>query len=447
MGTTGRLAHARAVRAHTAAVRVGAGWEPPQPSDVREVLLLLSASRGGSSLLYELLARHPQVVSLHGEHVPHYKLHGFDLDASEDGSDRFQRFRPADAAALGATISAGLRAAVPCGDTGHDLLFACDVADRLAVQWPEAGTEPARLLAAVLDAVEFHRKELPDGRWQLPGFLAALSRALAVACPGHPFRAHYTDSGEPRPEAEPALGPPAPRYTLEEPPFTMPGPRALPGPELLRRRVLLLKASVDAYRLPLVTALFPRARVRILHLTRNPAASVNGLMDGWLDRGFFSYNTRELADPVTLAIEGYSDRGPWGGSWWNFDAPPGWRALARAPLAEVAAFQWAGAHGAIIESLAGYPPSETLRVGFEDIAGAAARRQRTLRRILEFAGLDQSSGTAADQPLPLVMSTRTPRPGRWRERADAVLPALSDRHLMDVAGELGYSMVDREQWQ
>ena len=61
------------------------GPETPSAQDIGHVLLVLSASRGGSSLLYEVLSASPDVLCLAGEHVPFYKLHGFDPEISPDG--------------------------------------------------------------------------------------------------------------------------------------------------------------------------------------------------------------------------------------------------------------------------------------------------------------------------------------------------------------------------
>ena len=41
----------------------------------------------------------------------------------------------------------------------------------------------------------------------------------------------------------------------------------------------MIKTPSNAYRLPFIQALFPSARIRILHLVRNPAASINGLIE------------------------------------------------------------------------------------------------------------------------------------------------------------------------
>ena len=43
-------------------------------NDVKRVVIINSSSRSGSSLLYAILRKHPQIYSLSGEAAPFYKL-------------------------------------------------------------------------------------------------------------------------------------------------------------------------------------------------------------------------------------------------------------------------------------------------------------------------------------------------------------------------------------
>lgn len=88
----------------------------------------------------------------------------------------------------------------------------------------------------------------------------------------------------------------------------------------------MIKTPGNAYRLGFLRAAFPNARLRVLHLTRNPAASVNGLVDGWLHHGFHAYR---LDEP--LRITGYADVRPADRHWWKFDLPPSWPEYTAAP--------------------------------------------------------------------------------------------------------------------
>ncbi|MEK8172207.1 hypothetical protein NKH77_31830 [Streptomyces sp. M19] len=65
-----------------------------------------------------MLARHPEVVSVGGEHVPLYKAHGFGLGADEGASDEVREFAPAARAALAAAVAAAARAPYGRGAAG-----------------------------------------------------------------------------------------------------------------------------------------------------------------------------------------------------------------------------------------------------------------------------------------------------------------------------------------
>src|SRR3712207_4004800 len=131
----------------------------------------------------------------------------------------------------------------------------------------------------------------------------------------------------------------------------------------------------NTYRLPLLARAFPNARMRVIHLTRNPAAAANGLRDGWLHSGFFSCRT-----DTPLSIAGYTDRFPqWGAHWWNYDVPPGWRRWTERSLEEVCGFQWRAAHAATIAG-AQTRGADVFRLAFEDVVGPEPRRSDALRR-------------------------------------------------------------------
>ncbi len=235
-------------------------------------------------------------------------------------------------------------------------------------------------------------------------------------------------------------GPPGPAI-LEEPPFVCIVPWEPATPNDLERFPLVLKTPSNAYRLPFFERLFPNARVRVLHLTRNPAASINGLFDGWrYPRGFFSHH---LGTP--LDIRDYTRvAGPWSGRWWKFDLPPGWRGEVGRPLAHVAAFQWLAAHAAILAFSEGR--DHVLKVALEDMLGPNARA--TLDGLFRWMGIE------ADEPIarrtvgqmPHVMVTDQPRARRWFERQAIIEPVLSRPDVMETATRLGYKS-DPSTWE
>jgi hypothetical protein len=192
---------------------------------------------------------------------------------------------------------------------------------------------------------------------------------------------------------------------------------------------------VDAYRLEQLRELFPAAHMTVVHLVRNPAAAVNGLIDGWLDRGFF---THRLGDLSPLNIDGYSHL-PWGRQWWNFDLPPGWSGVAERPLPEVCAYQWCAAHQAILADAR--VADAYIRVCAEDLTYGKTRRLNAVGQVIRQLGL--TAPPVPMRPERFVMMTVRPRPGRWRTRGSQLRPVLETPAVRSMAERLGYQTSSR----
>ncbi|WP_406458516.1 sulfotransferase [Streptomyces sp. NBC_00876] len=403
-------------------------------SQVTAVVAIVASSRGGSSLLHRILSDQPGTLSLGGEHTALYKLNR--LDRGRDGSDALE----SDVEFNWSEISADFMSLLGSGpprppvDAAARRQYTDVLTRRLALQWPleEIGHESVR------DAVAHAVRTCP--RPDDPGTLfAAVLRHLRTC---HPRIDPSFYDLPPALRGEPAttvLRPPHDGYCIEEPPFVVPHARTAVDRDALRHHPVVIKSSVDAYRLPLLRRLMPNARIRVVHLTRNPAASVNGLYDGWRDRGFFSY---DVSDRHTLSIAGYSELGPDARRWWNFDIPPGWEKLVDQPLEWVGANQWAGAHRAALDALGPDTADAVLRVPFEQILDPATR-ERTLRSVFDFAEIRQPPQPVC---LPVVMATARPGPSRWRRRAGLVLPAVGQPEIREVADELGYRKGEEDRW-
>jgi hypothetical protein len=229
---------------------------------------------------------------------------------------------------------------------------------------------------------------------------------------------------------------------LEEPPFLVIGPWKPPTVEQLTACPLILKTPSNSYRLPFLRRLLPRARFRILHLTRNAAASINGLRDGWCHHGFYSHRL-----PAQLNIAGYSDAFPrWGRYWWKFDLPPDWQEWTERPLVDVCAFQWLSAHRAILEETQSEAESDTFRFPFEALIGDAGRRNASLTRLASWWGIPADSLTSvAATGLQPIMATSTPRKFRWMDKSRELAPALKNPCVRMMMRELGYD-TDVAQW-
>jgi hypothetical protein len=432
-----RLEAAREKRSRLHA-RVNAGrLGGARPADVKNVLVVASASRSGSSFLYYLLSGHPDVVSLNGEGNVFERLHGVGIAASEKDSDHVPAGSvPDDTLARvaedmlrdsGALWRSEAREPFPREN------FLADSAQRLLLQYAEADLDPAQVYdacAAAFDGAAVPRFSAID-YWR--GLLAAL------AAKSLPVRAEHYDLRGGDAGAGGAAPPPFETHSLEDPPFIVPQPRTFPPREALGGKTLLLKSSSDAYRMWLVKRMFPSARFRFVVLTRNPAAAVSSLMDGWLSGGFYSQNL----GAARLDIGCYSrDDRPWTRRWWKFDLPPGWAERRARPLQDVCALQWRSANEHIRAAVA--PGAERLDVRYETFLDAAAADQE-LARILEFAGLARSH--AGDRrALPPIMAVTPPAPGKWRKRRDVLAPLVAEDGVAALASAMGYDVGRWQDW-
>ncbi len=370
------------------------------------VVLIVSSSRGGSSIVAEALRHHEGLAHLPGEVNPLFRPIGLAWPDSGTGSDALDERHAPEAARAAVWAAAGGFAAVDAAS----LARLCHA--RLEMQWPALDIP----LDAVSRAIEGLEGASPEAL--TAALVARLHASFPALDPG------WYDLGVP-PRA-----PPNPTTVVEEPPFILfSGWAPRPGAPLI------LKSPSNAYRLPFLRRAFPD--LRIVHLTRNPAAAVNGLIDGWLHPGFHAHAVGGLE------IGGYSDRVAGGERWWKFDLPPGWREWTGAPLAEVAAFQWRSAHAHALGWRAQNPDVPTLHVRFEDFVRDA---EATVDRVCSWIGVDATPALRdhVRRGLSPRMATARPRQRRWHARHADLAPVLARRDVQEVAAALGYS--DVEEW-
>lgn len=170
---------------------------------------------------------------------------------------------------------------------------------------------------------------------------------------------------------------------------------------------LLEKTPRNALNVPFLLQVFPDAR--FIYLYRDARATIASLVEAWqlgLKTGRF----------VT-----FRDLPGWDRAAWCFLLPLGWRDLVGKTLFDIAAFQWAACSDKLLDDL------ETLEVGrctavtYEELVGAPSR---ALRRLAEFAQVDDRGAYTGNRPLPLSRTTLSP-PGpdkwrRWERDIDAV---------------------------
>ncbi|HEX2191565.1 MAG TPA: hypothetical protein VHH09_00065 [Acidimicrobiales bacterium] len=380
---------------------------------VREVVAVVSSSRGGSTLMGAILRRCDDLIHLRAEVNPLFVVAG--LAGGETG---------VLAEELAAEI--GNPASTIGAEEVDDLALA--VAWRLTAQWP----------ALDIDVEEAQRwvHEVAAGLGDPPDVAELHLRVLELARSRFPrINPHYydlpTEVVRARfPDAPPPSGPPG-EQLVEMPPFVLVPPWRRPDRAALVSRPLVLCTPRNAFRLHFLRTLFPAARLRVIHLIRNPAASINGLIDGWLHHGFFN-----VAIDHPLRITGYTDVFPdWGDRWWCYDFPPSWRDLTDAPLSEVCAEQWRSHHQAVLDFLA-ETEVDARRIAFEDVVGPG--RLRVFADLAEWLGTGTSLPEAAARELPPLMATAPPRPKRWQARADVLAPALDSTGVAEMSARLGY---------
>lgn len=408
---------------------------------VRRLVVVVSSSRGGSSMVTELLRSTPALLHLSAEFNPFLRIAELDFPASGTGSDALDaghadRLDPVNRQILDRELA--LDAGVPAETIDDDETFARDAAWRFFIQWPEHQMDVEEWTGIALRVLRDLRArhgwapgELRDaGRFQLDVLAALPARAV-------PVNPRYYDLPEDLVRDAPAPAGPPGRTLIEEPPFVLPRPWRRATAADLASRALVIKAPSNAYRMDFLRALFPYARIQVLHLTRNPAAAINGLYDGWLYPGFHAHRM-----PEGLGIDGYAPHSPEERHWWKFDLPPDWHGMSGRSLIDVCAFQWRSCHQAILaDRTAGSP--DYLRVRFEDVIRDPESRARVFARVADWLDipLDAEFARTVHSGIGPVVATAPPSPRRWRRRIRLIRSSL-DRGVLTVAGELGYESED-----
>lgn len=425
-------------------------------SDVRRILIINSSSRSGSSLLYALLRKLDGVYAISGEAAPFYKLNTALAICNLFQSDKIPSTlldAAVDVEGLSRDFFTDLhhaRAGILTGEIDPDEL-ADDLLLRLPLQWTDVDFDPATLRRRIITALERYAGQ--NAVFKADEFYLVLLEEIRKTYPEvNPFYYDINPGKVARhfPLVEVPSGPPNSRFNIEEPPFILLSPGHKATPADLEVNTLLLKSTVDCYRMNLVEKLFPDADIRIIHLTRNPAASTNGICDGWLHWGFFSHNLKPYFDGCSdlkgLRIRGYSDLRPFGRYWWNFDLPEGWQEVIEKDLVEVSAFQWYSANREIVRYLS-RGNGKHLAVRYENIIRDPGSRNREFESILAFMdmSLDRIPQLELDD-LPVVQATHLPQPYRWKKRTDILARLLGDPGIVEMADRLGYKKDNIEEW-
>jgi hypothetical protein len=394
---------------------------------VRTAVVVLGSPRGGTSVFKQVLASAPGALALPGEHRLFFTLLGLNYP-DHGGSDECAEYGPLDEGPrdfLFRNLLFECRGEEVIDPTPREWeRYAWDWALRLRLQWPDLDGVPLEKFVAIArDAM------LSGSRGPEP----ALDVLRALRARGLPINPYYYDLTERMvsdffPDVPPPFGAPG-RTIVEISPFLALRPCRRPR-LAAARNVLVLKASSDAYRIPLLHDLFTGWDLRELHLTRNPLAAVNGLIDGWEHRSFWQH---DLSAHGTAA-------GP--RVWWNFDLCDGWQELAAGPLEELAARQWAVPHQRILRHA-----KSSVRFHFEDFQAGGDARLALMARAAGAAGLSPDGlSQAAVEQARLVNSTAAPGAARWRRQRSHLRTLLGLPEVAETCESLGYDIGDWHQW-
>lgn len=135
-----------------------------------------------------------------------------------------------------------------------------------------------------------------------------------------------------------------------------------------------------------------------------------------------------------LDLEGYD------GSLWSYDLPPDW--FNEGKLIDICLAQWTQAHRHILTDRDAF--EDVLRIRFENVI---TETDSTIEKIVEFAGLGESVLLSENVENPnKVMTTKEPKPARWRNRENLIRSALerADETYNGVVEELEYT--EESEW-
>lgn len=397
---------------------------------VRDLVLLSSSPRSGSSMLAGALRAAPGSLHLQGEVTPFLTEAGLMHPESGSGSDVLTAEHADGPAAEALAVLLAADTGEPGQGPAEMAAFTESVTHRLLLQWPVlAGAADTVRAAARAVSAEVPLDSPAAVATGLHAYWVGLLRRIREFAPSvdpayydlspADLRAGFGDL--PIPD-----GPPGHRL-VEVPPFVLAQPWRPATAAELGSRPLVIKTPGNAYRFAFWGAFFPNARIRVLHLHRHPAAVVDSLARAWHYRGFFAHHL-----PGALDIEGYTDRhGDWARSWWNFDLPPGWPDHTGDHLEDLCAFQWWAAHDAIFRWTDAHPETPCIQVGYEDLCGT--HRVGTLAGVLDWLGTPATRAAEFRREM-VAYDTRS-------ELDDSRLKlALDDPDVRRIAARLGYGL-------
>ncbi|WP_181804238.1 sulfotransferase [Streptomyces shenzhenensis] len=405
---------------------------------VKDLVVIASPFRGGTTLLTELLRGAPDLLHFQAEMQPLLRLAGWTYPDNGADSERIAGLT-GDVAFLERELGSDVGNPVNGGDGIDWPRYAQDVLWRWIVQWPMLPLTLAEVEDMLEKALGDQTAGGPD-RGGDPTRAVSLALLKMLATRYREVNPYYADVSAaeiagilpdlPRPQG------PHGDTVIEFAPLAVPKPWRRATRQDVRSRTVITKTPVNVYKMDALRAFFPEARIRVIHLTRNPGAAISSYREAWLSPWFFN-----APAGIPLDIGGYTEPGrPWSRDWWKLDFPPGWQDLTRSTLEEVCAAQWCASHTAIFEFLAEHQDIDVLRLTYEDLIGTQSERTRAIDDLAEWLGTDRSHFLEpAVRGMTPMNSITLPKRAKWHRDYDVLRPVLGGEAVMSLAAEMGYS--------
>lgn len=404
---------------------------------LRRAVIVVGSPRGGTSVVHRILRGAEDAVAPLGEHRFLFTLHGWNFPDAGVMRECIEDVRAPCSTRrvlLEQVFHECWEDPIAYPTSEQRERFAWNWALRFRLQWPELDIELEWLVGRVCDVAMTTQRH--DGAIDEHALTAALLRSLLDAgLPVNPHLyalnrhlrvSHFSDVPE---SSRTPTG-----LIVEIPPFIVFGPRSRPRDATAR--TLVLKASSDAYRVPTLIRLFEGWEMHWLHLTRNPLAAVNGLIDGWTHPGFWQHDLSDLGLSRTdIDADGL----------WCFDIFPRWSSYIGRPLPDICAEQWRYPHSRIWANLD--TDADIVRVRFEEFTAGENRRRALVEHLIDALGMARGPrlmATSLDPPV--VNATATPTRGRWRATRPWLISLIDDDRIAEMAAQLGYQPREAHTW-
>jgi hypothetical protein len=392
-------------------------------SELHRVILIGSSSRGGSSITAEFLRQRDDLLHLRAEINPFLKQLGLVFPQTNTGSDRLIKSQRSTEQQLWQLLTQeiGNYHRGPMKDEDWDI-FSNDVYRRLQLQWP---TEKFSL-DTVFSLIQKTRNILEmNTNWSTEIFEPVDFHCLFLSL----LREDYPNV-DPRwydlPEQDilkyfSELPPLKPLIEItEEPPFVLIAPWKLATEEDLRTKPLIIKTPSNAYRIPFFRSFFKNQKLDLLHLKREAAQAINGLIDGWkYPRGFHSHPMKDFSIQTTPML------------FWKYDLPPNWEKFQGSSLAEICSFQWYSAHHWILKEK--YLFDSTHSIWFQQVLDDDLT---SLERLWNWFDVDPTFPMQPIHTLPPTMATARPRQFRWFDNRQIIIPTIQKPKIKTMMEKL-----------